>query len=278
MTGAMLRFAVLTLAVLALAASASDPYSFNQRGTVATPRAAHYDGQPLEGSSSLEGHVATTVRSAIDQPGGAITRQVEGRESGAAVARNEAGAALRFRTGASADVGLEVDGAWGPTARTRQGDLVDAPDDAVLDVALAVRGSTRTGDGGLRLGWVANLGVHSTPIERDGGGGAQRDEALLFRAAIVPSLRRGAVTLFASLGLASETDVPAVVVVAGGADDPGVQAHAVGAAFTAAAGATVDLGRGARLTGRIGDAFSGRGAASHYGPQVDVGLAFDLGQ
>jgi hypothetical protein len=266
----MLRFALLSSAFLALAASSSDSYQFSQRGTVATPRAALHDGQPMDGNVRLEGHMSTTADSAVEQTTASV-----GSPSGAAVAKSSAGGAVRFRANELVDFGVEVDSSWSPTRDTRDGSPIDGPDDAVIGVAVAVRGTTRPTAEGLRLGWVANLGAESAPIVRDNDVRVSRDEALLFRAALVPSLKRGAVTLFASLGLATETDVPATVSVEGSEDDPGTVHDAVGAVFAGAAGVSVDLGSGAHATARVGDAFTDNG---NYGPQVDVGLAFDLGK
>ncbi|MBE7450667.1 MAG: hypothetical protein HS111_17750 [Kofleriaceae bacterium] len=273
----MLRPLLLTAAVLALAGSATSAYTFDQEGTVAAPRAASHDGQPLDDDFRIEGHAATTTSSTIDRAG-VSARPGERADSGAAVARNQAGLALRRKAGEHVDVGLEVDGAWGPTRTTRDGAPVDAPDEPVLDVALAVRASTPLGDGGsFRIGWAINAGAHQAPIRRDAGS-TRRDAAFLFRAAMVPSLRRGVVTLFGSFGVATETDVPASVFVSDRQDDPGVVHDTVGVALTVAAGAAVELGSGARVTARVGDALSRRIDAGHYGPQVDVGLAFDLGK
>jgi hypothetical protein len=266
----MLRFALLASAFLALAASSSDGYQFNQRGTVATPRAAIHDGQPLEHAVRLEGHMSTTPESAVEERAANV-----GSASGAAVAKNSAGGAVRFRASELVDLGLEVDSSWSPTSDTRDGSPINGPDDAVIGVALAVRGTTHATAEGLRLGWVANLGAESAPIVRDNEQSVSRNEALLFRAALVPSLKRGVVTLFASLGLATETDVPATVYVAGGDDDPGVVHDAVGAVFAGAAGVSVDLGSGAHATARVGDAFTDNG---NYGRQIDVGLSFDVGK
>ena len=268
----MLRFALLAGAVLALAGSSSDSYMFSQRGTVATPRAAIHDGQPLERGVRLEGHMSSTVSSAIEQ--NAETGRPVGA-SGAAVAKNQAGGAVRFKAGELVDFGVEVDSAWSPTSATREGARIAAPEEAVIGVALAMRGSTQETSDGMRLGWVMNIGTESSPVYRANTGYISRDESFLFRAALVPSLKRGMVTIFGSLGLASESDVPSEVYVGGSEDDPGVVVNATGAAFAAAAGATVNLGNGAHLTARLGDAFANE---SHYGPQVDVGLSFDVGK
>lgn len=273
----MLRLLLLAAAVLALAGSATT-YTFDQDGTVGAPRAAVHDGQPLAGTLRLEGHAATTVASTIE-PKGVSPRDGERDDSGAAVARNQAGVALRRKIGEQVDIGLEVDGAWSPSPATRSGALIDAPEAPVIDVAFALRGAAPVSDdAAVRVGWVVNAGVHEAPIRRDGGGRIQRDAAFLFRAAIVPSLRRGAVTVFGSLGLATETDVPATVLITNSDGDPGVVHDTTGAALTVAAGASIELGSGARVTARVGDAFSRGVDAGHYGPQVDVGLAFDVGR
>jgi hypothetical protein len=266
----MLRFALLASAFLALAASSSDGYQFNQRGTVATPRAAIHDGQPMDGNVRLEGHMSTTMDSAVERRADNV-----GSPSGAAVAKSSAGGAVRFKAGQLVDFGVEVDSSWSPTSDTRDGSPINGPDDAVIGVAVAMRGTTHATDDGMRLGWVANLGAESAPIVRDNDARVRRDEALLFRAALVPSIKRGAVTLFASLGIATETDVPATVYVDGSEDDPGTVHNAVGGVFAGAAGLSVDLGSGAHATARVGDAFTDNG---NYGPQVDVGLSFDVGK
>src|SRR5688572_20482117 len=113
----MLRFALLSAAVLALAASSSDSYQFNQRGTVATPRAAIHDGQPLERKVRIEGHMMSTMRSAIED--NAQARPLGA--SGAAVAKNQVGGAIRVKGGELVDFGVEVDSAWSPTSVTREG-------------------------------------------------------------------------------------------------------------------------------------------------------------
>jgi hypothetical protein len=268
----MLRISLLAAALATLAASSSDSYQFQQRGTVPAPRAALHDGQPLTQPVRLEGHAGAIVSGRE----GAVS---PGAGQGAAVAGKQAGGAMRVRVNHVVDLGVEVDTSWSPAATTRDGLPIDAPDDHVLDLALAFRTSSKLDErGDTRVGVVFNLGGHSVPVIRDDGfnDSAQRDTALLVRAAVVPSMRRGPVTFFGSLGLASETDVPGDVWVDDGGEDPGVVADSIGACVTLAAGATVDVGGGARVTARIGDAFTSE-ANEHYGPQVDLGLAFDLG-
>jgi hypothetical protein len=178
-----------------------------------------------------------------------------------------------------ADLGIEVDTAWSPSSTTRDGVRIAAPEDHVIDFAMAFRTSPLVSrDNNMRLGFVANLGAHSVPIVRgdDPRGEVERDAAILFRAALVPSIRHGAITVFGSFGLATESEVDATVVVAGGDGDPGVVAENSGIAMTAAVGARVDLGGGGFATARISDAFTDE-QNRHYGPQVDVGLGFDLG-
>jgi hypothetical protein len=276
MDSAMLRPALLTCGVLALAGSSSDSYSFRQRGTVPQPRAALYDGQPMDQKVRVEGHLGGTLAEDFEQTDGT---QLPSGASGAAVARKTAGGAVRFRAGERSDVGVELDRSWSPSSTTREGVRVGVADDAVHDIAFTARTSTKVSETSpWRLGFVANLGAHINPISRldSSAGETRNDTTLLFRAAMVPSMRRGPVTLYSSFGIASESDIPADVYVAGSEDDPGAVADTSGAAFTLAAGATVDVGNGARLGARISDAFTSM-ENTHYGPQVDVSLSVDLG-
>lgn len=270
-----MRIILLAAAVAALAGSASSTHSFDQRGTIATPRAAISDGQPLEAPYRIDLHGGATAES--DNPAARMDGSGAHDGSAAAVARKQVGGALRARISKSADLGVQIDRSWSPAATTPAGTAIAAPDDAVIDVALGLRASTRLSPSA-RLGLAMDLGFSSVPIIRDDGATAARDEALLARLAVIPSVRRGAVTLFGSVGFATESEVPSTVIWTDPDPEPDVQANASGLALTLAAGATIDVGRGARLTARVGDAVSKAAAAGHYGPQVDVGLAFDLGK
>lgn len=271
-----LRFVLLAASVLALAASAN-PNSFSQRGTVGTPRAARHDGQPLATKVRLEGHLGTTVRSAIAARDGA---PLGPDGSGAAVAQNEGGAAVRVRANQVLDLGVEVDAAWSPTATTRAGTPTVAPDAMAIDTAFTVRASHPLGDG-VALGWAVDVGGHQVPVQRRDGTGTtvpdgtvSRPLTLLARLSVVPSYRRGPVALYGSVGYASDSEVPAVIATAN--PDPGAVARNRDGALVMAAGLTFDLGRGTRLSTRVGDAFTSAVPAGHYGPQVDVGLAVDV--
>ena len=55
-----LRLLVLTGVTLTTACVA-DPYTFRQRGLVASPRAPLYDGQPMTTKVQASGYVATTA-------------------------------------------------------------------------------------------------------------------------------------------------------------------------------------------------------------------------
>lgn len=290
----MLRIALLAAAALALAGSASSTHTFEQRGTVAGPRAPHHDGQPLDGRARFEVHGGTYLDPALDDGEVAVTQS-----NAAAVAQHSAGGSVRFRVGPSVDLGLEVDSAWAPTSHGVDGTPLDAPDAAAITTVATLRTSAVVGEHG-RIGFALDVGGSSTPIYRanetvDWNDASfrvpadpatatppiQRDTAPVARLAVVPSYRVGSLTLFGSLGAATETLVPPIIrwVDDGGSnDDPGVQAEAAGMAFTVAAGATLDAGNGARLTARIGDAYGGEVAAGHYGPQVDVALSFDVGK
>lgn len=267
----MLRIALLAAALLALAASGSNSV-VRQRGTVAAPRAAIHDGQPLAGPVRIEGHVGAIA--GADEP---LSGSPTGG-SAAAIAGKQAGGALRLRVREVADLGVELDTSWAPSSTTRDGARIAAPDEHVLEWALAFRSAPLvSGDENLRVGFVANVGGHRAPIVRgdDPRGEVAHDTALLFRAAVVPSIRRGAVTVFGSFGLASESEVASSVFLPSG--DPDVVAETSGFAMTLAAGARVELGGGGFATARVSDAFTDE-ANMHYGPQVDVGIGFDLGQ
>jgi len=257
-----------TAVVLASACVRPQPYTVTQRGMVAAPRAATLDARPMTGAYRVEGHASTaTIQPGADQP-----------ESGAAVARNQAGGAVRRRISERSDVGIEVDAAWNATDRTLGGDTAElVPHAAAIDTAVALRSAWPLTDR-VRLGVALAGGVHSSPIRRDDASPG-RDQSLLFRAAIGPSYQLGAVSLFAAVGMATETDVPGNMVISSNASgtgyaDPGLVAETAGVAATLAAGASVSLGERALLTARLSHV---TGTLADYGPQVDVGLAMDVG-
>jgi hypothetical protein len=130
--------------------------------------------------------------------------------------------------------------------------------------------------GRFRVGLAVDLGGTSVPVRRDSPDEVARATSLVARAALVPSVRLGDVTLYGVAGASTVTVVPRTVTWTSEDGDPGVQADAGGGAWVLAGGATVDVNRDVRLTARVGDAFSRDVPAGHYGPQLDVGLAFDL--
>ncbi len=275
---------LLVASVLVLAGSAGSTNTFQQRGTVEAPRAIRYDGQPLATSTRLEVHGGTTPVSALEaRDGGRSTTT----SNAAAVTRHDVGASARFRVGPNADLGVEVDGAWSPTSVRVDGVPVAAPGGPVVSTIGTLRASVPLNER-VRLGVGFDLGGTSVPIHRlhetvgeselRSPPATSRDWALVARAALVPSYQRGALTLFGSVGLSTETEVPPLVVWNSLDGDPGVQAGVAGPAITVAAGATLETAPGVRLTARIADAYSERVATDHYGPQVDVGLAFDVGR
>lgn len=277
----MTRLLVLAASVLALAGSASS--SFHQRGTVETPRAAEFDGQPMAGKARFSAHASTTASSALETPG--VGRDITWDDNAAAVARNQAGGSLRIHGPGVADFNFEVDGAWSPTPAATSGAPIDAPRDAVVNVTTGLRIPVQV-DEGVNVGLAIDIGASSVPIYRTDDVSDDwssfrvtpdvvRDWSLLARVALVPSVRRGAVTLFGSAGLSTETTVPPVVTYDNG-EDPGAEAGVGGVAAVIAAGAAVDLGRGVRLSARVGDAFSEQVRGNQYGPQVDVGLSIDV--
>lgn len=264
-----LRLLVLT-GVTLTAACVADPYTFRQRGLVASPRAPLYDGQPMTTKVQAAGYVATTT---------APTATGMADRSGATVARDQAGAVLRAAVSPDASVGFAVDASWRAHDTTLAGEPAAAagvPDDAVYGAALELRRAVPL-QPGLRLGVLAQLGAQSHPIRRDGAATSRRDLSLHVQGALVPSWHRGGVTLFGTLGAGTESDVPAQVTVTpdgGGDDDPGAVAEMSGAFATAGLGVTIDLGDRAHLTAQGSQAI---GQLAEYGRRVDVGLTFDLG-
>lgn len=284
----MTRFLVLSVALVSVTACGS--HTVHQRGTVTAPRVAHDDGQPMRTPYRLEVHGGTFAADPTPSFTGAALRSAEdgGQE---AVARHQAGGSVRARISDTADVVVEAEGAWSPRDTTVEGAPIAAPERPVMSLTTGLRMPKQVTEG-LSIGLAFDLGVSLVPIQREietettSGWDVPRpitthssdlvtDPALLARATVVPSYRAGRVTVFGAVGVASETVVPGVVTTDGG-DGPGAEAGIGGAAVVAAAGATVELGEGGRLMARVGDAFSMRAAGGNYGPQVDVGLSFDL--
>jgi len=260
---------LLALAALPLVACTPAPYTVVQHGLIGAPRPAFYNGQPLPTSTRIEGHVGTARVGGLGK--------VE--DSGAAVARHQAGGAIRARVGESSDIGLEGDASWSKTGETLSGDSsvsTGVPDAAVIDAAAAFRSSVA--QGAMRLGFTVALGLTSSPIRRDGNARYGRDETVMFRAALVPSYRMGNVTLYGSLGTATQSDIKESFVVtpdSGGNGDPGTVVEVSQLVLTAAAGATVDVGDRTHLTAQIGHVIA-RDAS--FGPQAMAGLSVDLGR
>lgn len=269
----MQRFAVLAASVVALAGSASSIQSFDQKGTVETPRAPLDDGQPLDTPARIQLHGGTTVQSPIEQ-GGEVRRGTP--DNAAGVARRHAGAALRVRATAALELQFEADTAWSPTATTPAGKPIDAPSEPVVVVTSGARVSHAISPDA-RLGLAIDVGGSSIPIHRSDTGAIDRDVAFLARVALVPSIRRGAVTLFGVAGASTTSHVQPTVSWISTEGDPGVNAETRGMAVVLAAGAAVDLSSQTRLTARVGDALSDDVRGGHFGPQLDVGLAVDLG-
>jgi len=289
----MLRIALLAAGALALAGSASSTHTFEQRGTIEGPRAARYDGQPLPTQARLEAHGGTMIAPAMDQDGAST----QAPASIAAVTRKQVGASARFRANARTDLGFEVDGSWDPTVHDVDGHVVDAPHETAVTVVATLRTAVRV-DEHATIGFALDVGGSSTPIYRANEqvtfnddytflqpGETQppigRDIAPVARLNVVPSYKVGALTVFGSLGASTVTGVPPIIrwVDDGGSDDdPGVQTSVDGVALTAAAGISFEANQRTHMTARISDAASPQVAAGHYGPQVDVGLSFDLGK
>lgn len=262
-------FRLLVLAALPLVACVPlAPSPVTQHGLIAAPRAASFDGQPMPSRTRVEGHFSTAR---IAKLGGVA-------DSGAAVARHQAGGALRAALNPTTDLGLEGDAAWSATESTLSGDSsmsTGVPNAAVIDAAIALR--TSLGKGPMRVGLALALGLSSSPIHREGQPGDlySRDEAALARAAVVPSYRFDNITLYASVGGATQSDVKETFTwFPDNGSDPGVVVETSQFVLTVAAGATVDIGESAHLTAQVGDAI---GPEAHFGPQLMAGVAIDLG-
>lgn len=259
---------LLALAALPLVACTPAPYTVTQHGLIAAPRPALYDGQPLATRSRIEGHFSTAR----------VTDLGRVEDSGAAVARHQAGGAIRAAINSSSDIGLEGDAAWSATESTLSGDSsvsTGVPDAAVIDAAVAFRSSV--GEGAMRLGFAVAVGMSSSPIRREGHDGYSRDEAGLFRGSLVPSYRMGNVTLYGSIGGATQSDIKESFTVTPDStsnNDPGVVVETTQIVLTVAAGASFDLGDRARLTAQVGEVF---GHDAKFGPQAMAGLSVDLG-
>lgn len=262
---------LLALLVLPVVACIPSPYTVTQHGLISAPRPASYDGQPMPTATRVEAHAATTRVADLGQA----------ENSGAAVARHHAGGAVRAGVNAQTDIGLEVDGAWSATESTLSGDnsmSSGVPDAAVLEGALALRTSLEL-NARMRLGLAAAFGMSSSPIHRDGTGAGEfsRDEALLVRAALVPSYRFDGVTLYGSLGgatLSAIDETFTVVPDSGSSNDPGVVAEAKELAFTGSIGATVHVADRVHLTAQLAQTMSEH---TTFGPQLMAALAIDLG-
>ncbi len=245
------------------------PSPITQHGLIAAPRAASFDGQPIHSRTRIEGHFSTARLGKLDGVA----------ESGAAVARHQAGGAVRAALTPTTDLGLEGDAAWSASETTLSGDSsmsTGVPHAAVIDAAIALR--TSLGTGPMRVGLALAVGLSSSPIHRSGQPGDlySRDEAALARAAVVPSYRFDTITLYASLGGATQSDVKETFTwYPDSESDPGVVVETSQFVLTVAAGATVDIGPTAHLTAQIGDAL---GAQTHFGPQLMAGVAIDLGR
>lgn len=244
------------------------PYAVTQHGLIGAPRPASYDGQPITGSTVIEGHASRTR----------IDVRTLSPQSGAAVAQMSAGGALRTAVNPTTDLGIEVDAGWSATSTTLAGADSESrfvPRDGVIDAAIALRSSWPVSEG-FRIGGALALGAESSPIQRFGAGRV-RDESFLMRAALVPSYRTHGVTVFASFGIATEADVPEQFVVVPSdtaSNDPGAVADVKSVVGTGAVGVTLDLGDRVHLTTQISEA---AGGTVTYGPQLTAGLTLELG-
>lgn len=211
----------------------------------------------------IEGHASTTLQ----QPG--VLQGSEADNHSAYVARDVIGGGIFGKKG-DAELGVSLD-----TVRSRNAAplIADVKSDPIPDAGYTLTFSARHSmavDNGFRVGLSADLGWTKVPITR--GGDHVSDTAPLYRAAIVPSYRSGAVTVFASVQMTNDILVPNLVTITD--DDQDAEATVGGAALIPSAGASVRIGDGVTLTTQIAKPFN---TTVEHGPQLDFTLGYELG-
>jgi hypothetical protein len=171
------------------------------------------------------------------------------------------------------DAGLELDLAWVKGSQAIQSGLGPRPDaDAAIGVNFALRHSFVLGDD-FRLGVGTTFGFASVPVRVGNNTNSERDEAGQFALALVPSWRRGNLTAFGGITLATEIDVPGALIVDDSFDAPEV--YGKGGAWVFSAGATMSFESGLRLTGQLARPLGGE--IADYGTELDLLVGFDFG-
>lgn len=257
----------IALALVVLVTACQYSTSQRQVGLVPPPRATMYDGQPIPKQTRIEGR-ATTVVMARDLGDSA--------DHSAFVARDVFGGGVFTMVGGT-ELGASVDSIRTRSSSPMTTQVVNAraPVDNGYALALALRRSMLLEDG-WAIGFAGELGWTEVPIVREDGLSTS-DTAALYRLGIVPSYRRGAVTVFASLQLTNDTIVPGMVDVDFGTK---ADASARSAVLIPTVGAAVRVGEDVRLMAQLAQPFNTTqpyNSTVDHGMQLEVSLGYELG-
>lgn len=252
---------VVCMGMVGLVAGCEYSYRQRQVGLVPPPRPATYDGQPMTRSVRVEGHASRVVTPL--QPASASTG------SSTYVARDTIGGGLFVRAG-TAELGVSLDAARSRSAVPAGPMVTDpVPEGPAYAMVFALRHALRASES-VSVGLSGELGLVRVPILL-GGNSRSSDTTGLYRGAIVPSWRSGALALFGGLHITNDIEVPSTVTVD---SDSGAEASASGAVFIASAGASVRIGDSLKLSTQIAKPFA---STADHGVQLDVVLGFELG-
>ena len=260
--GSMGRGFVACACLVGLVAGCEYSYRQRQVGLVPPPRPATYDGQPMAGVVRVEGHASRVVTPL--EPASAPTG------SSTYVARDTIGGGLFVRAGET-ELGMSVDAARSRSA-VPVGPMVQdpVPEGPAYSVVFALRRAIRASES-VSVGLAGEFGLVGVPIRLGDGGRSSSDSAGIYRVAIVPSWRAGALALFGGMHLTNDFEVPSEITID---PDHSSEASASGAVFIASAGASVRIGDGLKLSTQIAKPFT---STVEHGVQLDVVLGFELG-
>lgn len=177
-----------TLALLVLAGCSSSN-SVRQRGVAPRPRIPIYDAQPMATKREAHGYVE----------GGAAPDKAN-------IARLQLGAGMRVRGGPTWDGDFTIDAASGlGMVRAPTSNLAPPTRSLAVGIGASIRKSV--GGGPFRLGLLAGGQLWRVPIvdEEMASGGAV---APALFGALVPSVRVGAVVVFAGISVQSAVTIP----------------------------------------------------------------------
>jgi hypothetical protein len=263
----VIRLAMMKLAAVGIVmlATGCPLFSSQQRqvGLVPAPRAMSYDGQRMTKNMRVEGRANTTVGERATIADGETTNH------SAYVARDVIGGGV-FGMAGETEIGASFDHirSRNATPMTAEAGALEAPTESGYTVTFSVRRSMPL-DNGWAVGIAGDLGATKVPIVRDD---ARRvsDIAGLYRVALVPSYKSGPLTLFASLQMTNDIVVPDTIDTS---DDEG-EASASGTVIVPAAGASVMLGDGVKVTTQIAKPLN---TTVEHGPQLELSLGYEFG-